>query len=81
MRFLALLFAPIVWAAPHPLAPLTAAEILAMMEETLRIKAEIIETEDPLLTNKRTDVFTTAKYIFETPENYHRDLIRKYYAS
>jgi nucleoside-diphosphate-sugar epimerase len=60
--------------------PLRAGQILGMMEEALNKKAEVIELQENVSTKENIkDVFSSAKYIFETPENYHRLLINKYY--
>jgi nucleoside-diphosphate-sugar epimerase len=62
--------------------PLTAQQILHLMENALRKKAEVIESVEPVSSIQiKVDVFSNAKYIFETPVNYHRDLINKYYSS
>lgn len=62
--------------------PLTARQILSLMEDVLQKRAQVIESEEPLLSQRsKYDDNSTVKYIFETTENYHRDLIRKYYAS
>ena len=60
--------------------PLNAGQILSMMEEALDKKADVIEMQETVSTKENLkDVFSSAKYIFETPENYHRSLINKYY--
>ena len=61
--------------------PLTARQILDLMEGVLHKKADVIESEDPSLKdNYAIDDNSIVKYIFETSDSYHRDLIRKYYA-
>ncbi len=62
--------------------PLTARQILSLMEESMQKKVEVIEAVEPLIIqNSIVDEYSGVKYIFETSDNYHRDLIRKYYAS
>lgn len=62
--------------------PFTAGQILSLMEEVLQKKAHVIESDEPLdIQEILNDENSTLKYIFETSESYHRDLIRKYYAT
>jgi nucleoside-diphosphate-sugar epimerase len=58
--------------------PLTAHQILTLMEDAMKAKCNVAEGEG-IISEKVKDVFSSAKYIFETPENYHRTLINKYY--
>jgi nucleoside-diphosphate-sugar epimerase len=61
--------------------PLTAGEILSLMEEAMNIKAEVIELNQNNAAAGNKDVSSSANYIFETSGDYHRNLINKYYAS
>jgi nucleoside-diphosphate-sugar epimerase len=62
--------------------PLTALQILNMLEDTLNMKALVMESKDePASDSKMMDIYSSANYIFETPGNYHQNLFHKYYAS
>jgi hypothetical protein len=51
------------------------------MESAMNLNGVISAIEEAdSFTDKTIDVYSSANYIFETSEHYHKDLINKYYA-